>query len=92
MIAYMRIACLIIAAALCGCASTGGNGVSKPPSSAAMSKDPGCLQDTGSRITSTAQKCRGFGRAYTSEDIDRTGSISAADALSKLDPAVTVHH
>lgn len=92
MIAYGRIAGLMIAATLCGCASTGGNGASKPPASAAMSKDPSCLQDTGSRITPAPSMCRGVGRSYTSEDIERTGSNSAADALKLLDSSVTVHH
>jgi hypothetical protein len=33
-------------------------------------------------------KCADFGRAYTRDDIERTGAIDLADALRRLDPAV----
>lgn len=92
MITYLRIAGLICVAALCGCASTGGNGAAKPATATAMSKDPTCLTDTGSRIDPGPSMCRGVGRSYTSQDIDKTGSTSAADALRLLDSSVTVHH
>lgn len=71
----------------------------KPPMS-----DAYCLRRTGTRITSraadkadanaaTAGKSRTcsngvIGRAYTREDLDRTGDINLADALRKLDPAI----
>ena len=88
MIAYTRIAMVALAgAALFGCASTAQNA---KPNSAAAAQDPACLTDTGSRVTDT--KCRGYGSSYSSTDIDRTGKLSAADALATLDPAVTVHH
>jgi hypothetical protein len=32
------------------------------------------------------------GRAYTQEDIDRTGKTDAGHALQMLDPSITVHH
>ena len=59
-------------------------------SSSAAAQDPACLTDTGSRIAGNS-KCRGFGRSYSSTDIDRTGQTSAADALALLDPSITVH-
>jgi hypothetical protein len=87
---YMRIAVVIVAGvSLLGCATTAENAKSKPAVSA-EAKDPTCLTETGSRITGTS-KCRGFGRAYSSTDIDRTGQTSAADALALLDPSITVH-
>jgi hypothetical protein len=87
---YVRIAVVIVAGvSLFGCATTADNAKSKPAVSAAA-KDPTCLTDTGSRIAGNS-KCRGYGRAYSSADIDRTGQTSAADALALLDPAVTVH-
>ena len=92
MVGYTRIAGLVIAATLCGCASTGGSSAAKPATSTALSRDPTCLKDTGSRIAPAPSMCRGVGNSYTSEDIDRTGSTSAADALKLLDPSVTVHH
>ncbi|HEX3915164.1 MAG TPA: hypothetical protein VHW71_16815 [Steroidobacteraceae bacterium] len=92
MAAYIRIAGMIFAATLCGCASTGGHGAAKPATATAMSKDPTCLTDTGSRIAAAPSRCRGVGRSYSSDDIDRTGSTSAGDALKLLDSSVTVHH
>ena len=90
MTAYMRIAVVVLAgAALFGCATTAENAKPKPAATAAV-KDSNCLTDTGSRITGNS-KCRGYGRAYSSEDIDRTGQTNAADALALLDPSVTVH-
>jgi hypothetical protein len=87
MTAYKQIASAIIAGmTLCGCATT------KPPASAATVNDPSCLKDTGSRIASNPGQCRGFGRSYSSQDIDRTGVTTSAEALSLLDPSITVHH
>ncbi|HEY0747202.1 MAG TPA: hypothetical protein VGD63_10910 [Steroidobacteraceae bacterium] len=74
---------------LCGCATTSPNATAKPPVSAVV--DPNCLADTGSRIAEGKSNCRSFGRSYTDEDISRTGRTSAADALSQLDPSITVH-
>jgi len=96
---YMRIAVVIAAgASLLGCATTADNAKSKPAVSAAA-QDPNCLTDTGSRIAPGpaagtapgASKCRGYGRSYSSTDIDQTGQTTAAGALGQLDPAITVH-
>jgi hypothetical protein len=93
MTAHLRIAGIMIAGTtLFGCAATDG-AKAKPSASAAFSKDPSCLTDTGSRIAPPpGTQCRGTGRSYSNEDIQRTGSTSAADALSLLDSSVTVHH
>lgn len=89
MAAYMRIAGLIIAGvSLCGCAATGAN---PKPTSAAVVKDPTCLTDTGSRISPAPGQCRGVGRSYSNQDIERTGSTSAGDALGLLDSSITIH-
>jgi hypothetical protein len=89
---YLRIVGAIVASvALFGCASTTPNATSKP-TTAAVVKDPTCLTETGSRISGGASKCRGFGRAYSNEDLERTGQTSAADALALVDPSITVHH
>ncbi len=74
---------------LFGCAATPQNPNSKPPASVAM-KDPNCLTETGSHVASKSS-CRGYGRSYSYDDIERTGRFSAADALSLLDPSITVH-
>jgi hypothetical protein len=87
MTAYTRIAVVVLAGAvLFGCATTAQN--AKPNSSAAA-QNPACLTETGTRVSDA--QCRGYGRSYSSADIDRTGKISAADALATLDPSVTVH-
>jgi hypothetical protein len=75
---------------LFGCAATPQNPGSKPPASAAI-KDPNCLTETGSHVESKSS-CRGYGRSYSGDDIDRTGKTTAADALGLLDPSITVHH
>jgi hypothetical protein len=80
---------IVAGAALFGCASTAQNGALKPAT--AMAKDPSCLTETGSRIADGPTKCRGIGRSYSNEDVQRTGSTSAADALGLLDSSVTVH-
>jgi hypothetical protein len=33
-------------------------------------------------------KCAGFGRAYTQDDIRRTGAVNLSDALRQLDPSI----
>jgi hypothetical protein len=61
---------------------------------------PYCLQDTGSLITvrqnrqlaKPDKKCApATGRSYSRRDLDRTGSINAADALRRLDPSISIH-
>jgi hypothetical protein len=89
MSATMRIAGVIVSGlVLFGCATTPQN--SKPTATAAM-KDPNCLTETGSRISANSN-CRGFGRSYSHDDIDRTGQTDAASALALMDPSITVHH
>ncbi|HXP64731.1 MAG TPA: hypothetical protein VN815_04575 [Steroidobacteraceae bacterium] len=87
MAAYMRIAGVMIAGiTLLGCATT------KPPTQAAAANDPSCLTGTGSRIAPAPGQCRGVGRSYSNQDIDRTGQTSAGNALGLLDSSITVHH
>jgi len=55
--------------------------------------DSFCLQHTGSRIaprtSRKGQRCvSATGRAYSREDIERTGEINIADALRRLDTSV----
>ncbi len=62
-------------------------------------RDRNCLRQTGSLITASenaqarregkAEKCaNAFGRAYTREDIERTGATDVAQALRMLDPSI----
>jgi hypothetical protein len=88
MSAAMRMAGVIVSGlVLFGCAATP---QSKPAATAAM-KDPNCLTETGSRVSAGNAPCRGFGRSYSHDDIDRTGLTNAGDALATLDPSITVH-
>ena len=53
--------------------------------------DTTCLRETGSRITKRAGKPRCTaqpGRAYTKDDLDRTGHMNLSDALRTLDPSI----
>lgn len=62
--------------------------------------DAYCLRHTGTRIaprtparadgSRKARNCSSgmIGRAYTRDDLDRTGEVNIAEALRKLDPAI----
>ncbi len=54
-------------------------------------KNTACLKDTGSRMASGAAGCSAFGRSYSNDDINMTGSTTASGALRLLDPSITVH-
>jgi hypothetical protein len=85
--ATMRFLVVVAGCMLFGCAASPQN--PKSPASAAI-KDPNCLASTGSLIASKSG-CRGFGRTYSNDDLERTGKTTAADALALLDPSITVH-
>ena len=67
-------------------------------------RDRHCLRETGSLVTASSnarerrtvrdpaerklQCASAFGRAYSREDIERTGAITIRDALRTLDPSV----
>lgn len=62
----------------------------KPPSDDAF-----CLRHTGTRIAGRTDSRRqrmcsngAIGRAYTRDDLDRTGHINTAEALRALDPSI----
>ncbi len=63
---------------------------------AEKSADSFCLRETGSHLhaitnehSKRAVECVGApGRAYTREDIERTGATTTADALRRLDPSI----
>lgn len=87
--ATMRFLGVVVSGALLfGCAAMPRNPNSEPPASAAI-KDPNCLTETGSRVSSKSS-CRGYGRSYSYDDIQRTGSFFPGDALAILDPTITV--
>ena len=63
---------------------------------AEKSADSFCMRETGSHLRAItnehnkrAVECaKGPGRAYTREDIERTGATTTADALRRLDPSI----
>jgi hypothetical protein len=92
MITQLRVVSAIAAAlVLAACAATNQN-VKPNATSAAVAKNPACLGQTGSRIPGDRADCMAFGRSYSGEDIDRTGRVNLGDALSVLDPSITVRH
>jgi hypothetical protein len=70
--------------------------VTRAQTEAEKSADAFCLRETGSHLRAItkshnerAVECAGApGRSYSREDIERTGSISTADALRRLDPSI----
>jgi hypothetical protein len=84
----MRMAGVIVSGlVLFGCAAT----PQSKPAATAATKDPNCLTDTGSHLSADKKACGGPGRSYSKDDIDRTGSTNAGDALAHIDPSITVH-
>jgi hypothetical protein len=51
-----------------------------------------CIRQTGSRINRQDRHgCNGLaGSSYTREDLDRTGAMTTAEALERLDPRITI--
>ena len=78
---HKTLICVSLSVLAVGCATS-----PSPPaaSKANAAKTPaGCISEVAS--------CAGFGRAYTKDDIKRTGASDTAQALPLLDPALTVH-
>jgi hypothetical protein len=76
-----------LALILAACATTLPHDATKSGASEALAQQ--CLSQTGTRIPT--ENCSEIGRSYSSEDINRTGSTTAGDALRLLDPSITVH-
>jgi hypothetical protein len=92
MATYLRVAGAIAAAIILGaCAAPGGN-VKPGAQSAAVSPNPPCVPQTGSRIAANDTDHSIVARCYTSDDIARAGVPTSAQALPLLDPAIRVTH
>jgi hypothetical protein len=85
------ISTVVSIAALCGCAGSGTALKAEGPPASVSQNSSTCPRDTGSRIPASSADCSGFGRTYSSDDINRTGSTTAAGALRLLDPSITTH-
>ena len=92
MTTYLRAITAIASLLTLAACATNTAGV-KPTAAAseAVAQNPACLSQTGSRIAGDNVNCSAIGRSYTSDDINRTGSTTAGEALRLLDPSITVH-
>ena len=86
--ATSAIASLLV---LVACATTPSDVKPSATAPSAVAQNSACLTETGSRISDKKANCLAFGRSYSKDDIDRTGSTSAGEALQLLDPSITVH-
>jgi PBP1b-binding outer membrane lipoprotein LpoB len=92
MTTYPRVTSAIATAIiLAACSATPANVKPKAEASGAVAQNPACLSQTGSRIAGHNANCSAIGRSYSSDDINRTGSTTAGEALRLLDPSITVH-
>ena len=92
-----RACALVAVVILTGCAAstadTRATPNPAPATSAGSTRDSTCLTSTGSRLPVTASSpCAGFGRSYSGQDIRGTGKIELDQALSVLDPSITLSH
>lgn len=87
--ATIAIASLLV---LVACAATTSDVKPNATAAGAVAQNPACLTQTGSRIIDKKGDCSAFGRSYSKDDIDRTGSVTAGEALQMMDPSITVHH
>jgi hypothetical protein len=93
MTTYLRATSAIGSALiLVACAETTADVKPKDAAPGAVVQNPACLIQTGSRITSNNANCSAIGRSYSRDDINRTGSTTADEALRLMDPSITVHH
>jgi hypothetical protein len=75
---------------LCACAGSNAS-VKRDAATSENQDNSACLKSTGSRIPNSGTSCSAFGRSYSSDDINRTGSTNAAGELRLLDPSITSH-
>ena len=92
MITYLRAGCAIASVLiLTACAATNPDARPSAGASAAVTQNRDCVSQTASRIPPKNPDCSAVGRSYSSDDIDRTGAVTAGEALQLLDPSITVH-
>jgi hypothetical protein len=93
MTTYLRVTSAIATVLiLTACATTTADVKPKAGTSEGVAQNPVCLTETGSRIAGNVANCSALSRSYSKDDIDRTGSTTADEALRRLDPSITVHH
>jgi hypothetical protein len=81
---------ICLAASLAACTSAPSTRAdAKSAAAVAETQRTSCPKETGTRLPLPPGECAGFGRSYSSEDVDRTGQTDAAAALRMLDPSIT---
>ena len=85
----VRILLIGTTLALAACAGTPATPAAQNSVASTAAPNTNCIA-SASRIPQNG--CNVAGRAYTQEDIDRTGKTDAGQALQMLDPSITVHH
>ena len=80
---------LVSLVVVCGCAAPNA-AAKRDVATNSATQNGACLQDTGSRLPNSTG-CSAFGRSYSSDDINRTGSTTVSRSLQLLDPSVTVN-
>jgi hypothetical protein len=80
--------CAVVSASVIACSTAA---PARPDSRTAAAAP--CPQNTASRIPMRPGECSSTpGRAYSNEDIERTGQTDVGEALQMLDPSISVHH
>jgi len=51
----------------------------------------GCVSNTATRLPVNPRDCTGFGNVWTQKDLRSTGYMTVNQALSALDPSVTIN-
>ncbi len=85
----VRILLIGTTLALAACAGTPATPTAQNSVASTAAPDTSCIA-SASRIPQNG--CNVAGRAYTQEDIDRTGTTDLGDALRHLDPSVRIGH
>ena len=85
---------LIAGLTLCvaACASTPSPNPGSEVAGAETAVPPaGCVSSTATRLPVNPRDCAGFGNAWTQKDLKSTGYMTVNQALSALDPSVTIN-
>jgi len=88
MTAYLRPITAIGPALILAACAAGGD--QKPAAGSPLARNTQCVPQSATRIAAQDPTSTSVGRCYSSTDIERTGATTAADALPRLDPAITV--
>jgi len=75
---------------LAACTSAAPTRTAAPAAARADTPPPGCVSQTATRLPASPGDCTAFGRSYSDTDLKTTGKTEVGQALSVLDPSLTV--